>query len=285
MDRAEYRLEGERQWRDAEEILRIDNAYRQKLGLPLREAKLAQPWAQPDPGPAHALHLRFEIPCTQRVEGARLALEHPERAVIRLDGRQVPSQAFGWFVDKAIQTIALPSLDAGTHWLELDLSIDLRVGAEWCYLLGDFSVSVQGVHKTLGAPVRRLGFGDVTAQGLPFYCGNISYHLPMDACAGLGVEVSHYRGALLGLAVDAQEERPLAFAPYRMRFDGLTPGPHTLHITLYGNRHNGFGPLHNADETLKWIGPNCWRSKGAAWCEEYRLKPLGILTAPRVDLT
>ena len=60
----------------------------------------------------------------------------------------------------------------------------------------------------------------------------------------------------------------------------MEKGNHTLELTLLGNRENAFGPVHLADEKARWIGPNAWRSEGAEWTESYRLKRLGIRTAP-----
>ena len=65
----------------------------------------------------------------------------------------------------------------------------------------------------------------------------------------------------------------------------LAAGAHTLELTLLGNRHNGFGPIHLADPKHDWIGPNAWRTSGPKWTESYRLKTLGITTAPRVSET
>ena len=95
------------------------------------------------------------------------------------------------------------------------------------------------------------------------------------------MRASHYRGALLGMAVDGGEEKPVAYAPYAASFPGLDQGKHCLTVTVYGTRVNGFGAVHNADETTTWFGPNCWRSEGDSWCYEYRLRPQGLLTAPR----
>ena len=48
-----------------------------------------------------------------------------------------------------------------------------------------------------------------------------------------------------------------------------------------------FAPLlarPDADPTVTWIGPDCWRSTGDRWCYEYRLRPLGVLSTPVVTL-
>jgi hypothetical protein len=50
----------------------------------------------------------------------------------------------------------------------------------------------------------------------------------------------------------------------------------------YGNRINTFGTLHNCHYDEQWHGPGAWRTEGFEWTYEYRLRPGGILVAPRV---
>ena len=56
-----------------------------------------------------------------------------------------------------------------------------------------------------------------------------------------------------------------------------------LNLTLLGNRQNCFGPLHLADLRREWLGPDVWRTSGDCWTESYRLKELGILSAPILE--
>lgn len=60
-------------------------------------------------------------------------------------------------------------------------------------------------------------------------------------------------------------------------------GSHMLHLTLLGNRQNGFGPLYRTDVANPWIGPEVWRTTGGRWTDSYRFTPLGILTAPLIE--
>ena len=63
----------------------------------------------------------------------------------------------------------------------------------------------------------------------------------------------------------------------------LPAGEHTLELKLLGNRENCFGSVHNADPTHIRIRPSSYRFEGNAWTESYRLKPLGILSAPNLE--
>jgi hypothetical protein len=154
---------------------------------------------------------------------------------------------------------------------------------EWCYLLGDFGVYVAGRHARHNAPVRTLSFGDWTTQGLPFYAGNVTYH-----CSGVGdgnaaaVRLPAFKGALASVSLDGVGMGPIAFAPFRCAL-GQPRGAFRLDLTVFGNRANAFGPVHNAKRDLNSYGPPAWRSEGDTWAYEYQLRPMGILVAPVLE--
>ena len=270
--------------RPAEELLRADNILRAELGWPLRQKAVAQPWTVPDQPAEHRVRLRFDVRSTERLDGCQLALEMAGQARIALNGQAVPALTTGWYVDKAIQTVALPGLDAGLNRLDIDLPFGRRTDLEWCYLLGDFSVQVTGTRCTLGPAVTTLAFSDITGQGLPFYGGNITYRARIKTQAAPAVlHLPQYRGALVMVAVDGARVGPVVYSPYALRLPDLAPGVHELAITLFGNRVNTFGPVHNSDRQMSWFGPNAWRTSGDAWSYSYQLKETGLLKAPELS--
>ena len=145
-----------------------------------------------------------------------------------------------------------------------------------------FGVSVQGEYRVLVPMQEKLGFDDVTRQGLAHYGSNITYSFPVTTNGGkLIVKVPHFAGA--GVHVKAGDaEGWILYPPYRTEL-ALPAGTHTLELKLLGNRQNCFGPVHDADPTRIYIGPSAWRSTGNSWTDSYRLRPLGILTAPRIE--
>lgn len=284
LDQAQWRLEGQTRWQPAEELLRIDNIVRQRLGLPRRGGGMAQPWTDIDPDPVVSrLQLRFIIQSDVTVPSPQLALENAAATHIELDDRRVPSRITGWWVDEAIQTVRLPRLSSGRHELVLTLPLSRKMDVEWCYLLGDFGVTLAGRHARLIAPVRKLAFGDWTTQGLPFYVGNVTYHCRLTTTGEpVRLEVPHFRNPLLTVALNGRSAGTIAFAPFHLE---LSPrkGRHRLDITAFGHRANAFGPVHHTDDNLRWIGPDAWRSRGPHWTYGYRLKRMGILDAPIIS--
>ena len=63
----------------------------------------------------------------------------------------------------------------------------------------------------------------------------------------------------------------------------ILPGKHKLELTLFGNRHNSFGPLHNADKGYRWFGPSAWVIDGDSFSYEYNLADVGIVRNPEVS--
>lgn len=284
LDTAQYAFDDEENWRDEEELLRADDAFREELGYPLRKKEVAQPWVVPDEPITHHLRLKFTVHSEMEIKAPQLALEKAESVEIAVNGCPVDNASVGWFVDESIKKVQLPDLPAGDSVIELTLPFGRRSNVEWCYLLGDFGVRVQGAEKTVIPPVRRLGFGDWTTQGLPFYCGNVTYKIPVRVEKDtLTIRVPQYRGSVLGMEMDGVRQGDMAYAPYEYTFTNLQPGEHEVGITVYGNRVNGFGCVHNCDDSTSWFGPDCWRSEGVRWCYEYRLRKSGLLVSPQIE--
>lgn len=285
LNQAEWRWNGGA-WQPREETLRLYNHVRARCGLPEREGHVPQPWT--DQAPAENLgrvELRFKFSSDRPLRGAELAIEEPDAWRLALDGKVVSSRSVGWWVDEDIKRVRLPAVGAGEHVLTLSREVTRKTELEWCYLLGDFGVELAGRHARLTAPVRELAFGDWTRQGLPFYAGNVTYHCStkVKAAGRLAVRFPEFRAPLLKVAAAGAAAQPVAFAPFRAELGPRRPGRCRIDITAFGNRHNAFGPLHNINPNLLWIGPDAWRTQGDHWAYEYQLKPMGLLVAPRLE--
>lgn len=284
LDMAEARFD-EGEWQLKDEILRIDNKFREIVGYQLRTEAFPQPWVTPVKEEIrHHLSLRFRINCELPVSAPSLALENPEETVLTLNGIPVSSQVTGYFTDRSIKTVALPDLKAGENILVAEMPYYHKFNVEAMYLLGNFGVRVAGKNAVVTAPVQRLAFGDICPQGLPFYGGNLTYHVPVTlADAGsLKVEITQFRCPVIKISLDGRDCGNIAFSPYSLTINQVSAGDHTLEITAFGNRINTFGALHNCNHTERWAGPNFWRSTGSAWSYEYQLSPSSILVSPVV---
>lgn len=283
LDMAEYAFDGG-SWQAQEELLRIDDQFRDELGWPRRCNRIAQPWVDREqPKAEHTLKLRFTVSSAVSVKGAKLALEHPEDTEIYCNGAKISNAADGWFTDESIRTVPLPDLQQGKNMLEIHMPFHRKTMVEWHYLLGDFGVNVQGRFAELTQPVTHLAYGDFTRQGLPFYAGNVTYHCRFteeDAGKSRTLQVPEFAGPVLAVSVDGIRKGVIALAPFQIELGQLGRGEHAIDITLYGNRVNAFGTVHNAYHNFFWYGPDAWRTKGTAWTYQYVLRPMGIVQTP-----
>lgn len=281
LDMPAYRLDGG-PWQPREEALRLDTAIRQKLGYPLRTSSMAQPYADPTPDVRdHLLELCYLIRSQIQVSGAHLAIEQPEYAEILLDGQKVEAQPDGFYVDSAIKTIPMPAFEAGVHELLIRMQFGCKSDLEWCYLLGGFGVQVQGAEAVLIPRQNTLAWDSIVSQGLPFYGGNVTYHIPFHCEAGAyKLRVPNFCASVLGVAIDGADCGIIAYSPYEVNLGYLESDSHVLELTVYGNRINSFGQVHLKDDALTYFGPQTWRSTGDQWTYEYRLKPQGVISSP-----
>lgn len=280
LDQAEYALD-EGEWQPTEEILKLDDACRIALGWPTRKSSVAQPWVIKEVPITHTVHLRFKIQSEIEYTGAQLAIEDAERLVLKWNGEAIANTVTGWYVDKSIKTVSLPVIKAGENILEVSIPFGERTNVEWAYLLGDFGVEAMGKYTCIIPARKNLAFGNITNQGLPFYGGNITYHVPVKTEGGkLSVRSSQYSGVLQMVSIDGEKELPIIYPPYTADLGTPEAGEHIVDITLYGHRRNGFGPVHLSDLQETWIGPDAWRSTGEQWCYEYLLCKEGIITSP-----
>ncbi len=283
LDMAEYSLDGE-PFAPAEEILRIDTLLRVRLGWTPWGGSANQPWCIEQEPIAHRLTLKYSIHSEIELKGAQLALECPETAKVYFNGKAVSADVCGYYVDRSIKTINMPPIPRGDSVLTLVLPFGKRTAAERVYILGDFGVRVNGQRLTITERDRRIGFGSIVPQGLPFYSGKINYFLDVDTTSDkLEVRLPQYHAACYEVSVDGCAPKLGAFAPYKLCFDGLTPGRNTVCVTLYINRTNGFSHIHCADRRLSYASPSAWRTSGDSWTYEYVLTEEGLISAPVIS--
>lgn len=281
LDMAKYALDNE-ELCDTEEILRLDDIIRGKLGYPLRKTQVAQPWVIEDLPTEHTATLEFEINSEIKYKGAELALEDADKAVIIFNGKPVKYVDSGYYTDMSIRRTPLPEIKKGKNILRVTLPFGKRTDLERMYVLGNFGVKVAGRKISITDLPETLAFDDITKQGLPFYGGSVKYKLAIDCKedAEYLMRVPHYRAAVLTVSLDGKRINTVAYPPYMISLGKLEAGKHEVTVEAFISRHNCFGHFHCADEKHRWIGPNCWFTAESTWTYEYRLLPEGIISTP-----
>lgn len=284
IDRASFSFDGG-ETEAEEEILRIDNILRGRLGWPERQKKIAQPWAEKEGAAEHFVTLSATLDSEIAKDEVFLGIEDAKNAIIFWNGSRVDNTPVGYYVDKAINKIRLGGLKMGKNKLEVRLPYFRRGSLEWMYLIGNFGVTLRGAEKLITKMPEKIGFGSITHQGFPFYGGNITYRLPIDIperCT-VSVKANAYRGALMKASLDGAAQKPIIFAPYEADFGEAESGAHVISIKLFGNRHNTFAPIHNSNTATYYFGPDSFRSSGEAFGYEYFIKDFGILKSPIIS--
>lgn len=287
LDMAQYRLNGG-EWQREEEILRIDEKVRNELGLMVRKVKFVQPWAIDGEPEDNTLELKFTVNSEIECKGIMLAIENPHKLKISFNGQDVDNTPCGWYTDKDIKTVKLPTLQAGQNELYISMPFGLRTDLENCFIVGDFGTKYMGRFATITKKPDKLYFGDIVHQGYAFYGGNVEYNteLDLEKDCNAEFEISFYRGACVKVLVDGVDCGNIAYPPYRLKVNNLKAGKHKVTYRLYGNRYNTFSALHSliSDKDHVYTGPMYWRSTGDQWAYEYQTRPLGILKTPVIKI-
>ena len=278
LDYASYRVDGGKIY-ERKETLRLDNHIRSMLGFALRQEESEQPWFLEEKE-CHKVELFYSF-YSEIEEFANLGIERPESCQIWLNGVRVSTERAGYYVDPAISVIRLPRLKRGENCLKVEVRYHQKTNLENLYLLGDFGVEFRENRPGIVEKCKELKFGDITGQSMPFYTGNLDYHFRFyvseegEYC----VQIPEFSSPVLSVYVDGTHRGLIAYAPHSLSLGLLSQGEHSVTIRLFGNRHNGFGYLHNCNANFEWYGPAAYRTTGADWTEQYLVRPVGILSA------
>lgn len=294
LDLAQYRL-NDGTWEPEREILKVDQAVRGAVGLPLRGGEMVQPWFRKKLGTSSevkgtvALRFQFQVEEVPQ-QPVLLGIEQPEKFQISLNETPLPSgSAEGWWVDPAIRTIPVPAsaLHHGTNTVELTTQFRDDVDLEALYLLGTFGVRLQGTEKTLTKLPETVTPSDLVEQGFPFYSGPITYRIPVKAegdATRLVVETPQFEAACIKVSSGASPSRLIAWQPYRTEIPVSEIRDGVLELEVVLTRRNSFGPLHQLPKKASGYGPESWITEGRSWSDAYQLYPSGLLAAPVVHL-
>lgn len=282
LDTAEHALDNSL-FEKEEELLKIDQSYRRILNFPDATGNSIQPWAIETENTEHHLNLRFKFDSEIEIENCFLGVEEAEH--IELNNKVVPIKQDGYYVDQLIRKIPLSKIVKGTNVLTVKIPFTARLSAEYCYLIGNFNVRVEGVKKTITEPTNQIGFSSIVNQGMPFYGGNITYKVIINTpdCT-LKIRTSDYKGAAVSVKIDGSEVGVIAYEPYILTVHNIKSGNHIIEFVLNGNRFNTFGSMHNSNKYDTYYWPNHWYTTGSNWCYEYKTKDIGILSSPVIEI-
>ncbi len=284
-------------WSGPEEILRVDRAVREVMGIEPRGGRMVQPWARRKTHSASThVRLMYEFHVDHLPNGAlQLAIEQPSEFHIRLNGNPIESEAVcGWWVDKSLQTLPVDPAFLKTGVNRLELSIDYVPefsGFEIVYLLGDFGTRVDNTDVEVIEKPTKLKLGDWCGRGLNFFAGSACYrqNVPvptLEKDQKVFVKVEDYRGVAARIHINGIAAGVTAWAPHEVDITDLIHQLESevfeLGIEIIGHRRNSHGPLHINEKWPNWTGPAEFTTGEERWYDGYQLVPTGLMKAPQI---
>ncbi len=286
LDFARWRWNGGA-WNPAAEVLKVDDAVRDAIGIERRGGEMLQPWFSK----LHHTEVYGELEleysfCIDTLPAGpvTLAAERPDVMHYAVNGVPVTPDADGGFwVDVCFKRMTIPAgvLKEGVNTVTVTTAFTRNSNIEALYLLGGFGVRTEGHTATLTTLPETLHFGSLQDQGLPFYTGALTYVLPgslwgkTDPDARVYLKPGKFHGAVLRVETPAGITR-LGWEPLEADITDAVRAGADVKLTLVGTRRNTFGPLHMVPAISDATGPEHFKTVGDAWNDDYVFIESGV---------
>ncbi len=285
LDTCSYQLDGGA-WSVPMQVWQAQKIVREQLGMPQIHSNGSPQryrWVDtPHQNDDTPLKLRFTFLVDRVPEGVvRLAVEKPEPYAFALNGVPIAANPDGWYFDRELRTLPLPSLHAGINEIILSCAYKNRYELEDIFLLGDFGVTTE---RVITAEPEEIRIGDWGAQGYFHYAGSLTYHyrFTWDTAVGAALVLEECDAVTVHVRVNGQDVGDL---PWRS-VDGLeisdylVDGENTLDIEVMGSQRNLFGLFHQVGIHNPWTDWTFFTRAGAREDPEYITKRYGLLKRP-----
>ncbi|OAS18029.1 hypothetical protein A8708_28900 [Paenibacillus oryzisoli] len=210
-----------------------------------------------------------------------LVAEQAQRFEVSLNGQKVDDGVTGWYLDRCMGTIKLPTLVNGLNTLLLTCSYTHEMEMEDCFLIGEFAL---GSDRQIIKEPELLRFGDWCLQGYLHYCGSMIYHLKYEHSESkdcrMIMELGDFAAVTIVVRVNGNE---VGHIPWRSAknidvTDFLKQGQNSIDIEVVGSPRNMLGPLHQAGTAYDWKEWWDYRRTGQEYTPEYVTVPYGLMS-------
>ena len=281
-------------WEDTEfgeldEVLRIDNQLRDRIGIERRGGEMLQPWfaKQMYKQPYGKLVLEYPFQVDVLPGGdVWLAGERPELQEYYCNGIRLTNEdPSNWWVDNAFKKMKIPAgtLKRGENIITIVTDFKRTTNIEAVYLLGRFGVVAKAGASRLVELPEALPLTDMTGCGLPFYSGRTTLTIPVSAYENLAdksaerilVKIPEATGTLVTVETGSTKQ-PIAWEPWTAEVTEAVKNGEDIRITLVNSRRNSFGPLHCVPTLQNSYGPGEFVTEGDRFSNEYARVPAAI---------
>ncbi len=294
LDTPEYAIDSK--WQGKKEILFVDRAVRDELGIRHRGGAMVQPWVGREKPKGGKKAVRVQLRYTFRIDKlpsgpCHLVLEGRKDFSVKLNGKKVSTRRNeGYWIDPAFERVTLPGklLHEGVNELVLATRYSGGAGLECVYLTGRFGLKWDNREAVITGLPKKIEIGDWRRDGLPCYSGAVTYMEQMSLSPQAGervfVELPKWEGTLVRVAVNGKPAGKLGWPPYEVDITDCLSGKEQdrLEITVVSSRRNLLGPLHNSEVYPQWTGPWQFVDTGK-WTDEYVSVPYGLMETPVIS--
>lgn len=289
LDYAWMKFGDDTEFGELDEVLRVDNMLRDRIGIERRGGEMLQPWfaKQMYKVPYGKLTLQYPFRIDVMPEGdVWLAGERPEQQEYYCNGvRLINEDPDDWWVDNAFKKMRIPqnALKLGENIITIVTDFKRTTNIEAIYLLGQFGVVAEAGASRLMELPKTLPLTDMTGRGLPFYGGRTTITIPVSAyeslvdrnAARILVKIPEATGTLVTVTVDGRKQ-VIAWEPWTADVTDAVKKGKEIHITLVNSRRNCFGPLHCVPTLRYTYDPGTFVTEDDQFSHEYARVPAAI---------
>ena len=273
-------------WSEEMDVWQSQLQIRTALGMrPIQENGIAQRYKwintpHPKDGVPVEFSFRFRVKEVPE-ERCFLVMEHAEDYEFSLNGLPLGGTPDGWYLDRGFAKTALPELVLGENTLVVSANYMNRMEFEDLYLIGGFGVDT---NREICRLPDTLVTGDWCLQGLPHYCGTVTYHGEIPVPAGKDgrffLSLEEVSATVAGITVNGTFVKDVftASQKYVEITELVKPGENLrVDVEVVGSPRNLLGPFHQ--RIGKTMNTNChsFRCTGDEYSPEYNLHPYGLM--------
>jgi hypothetical protein len=225
--------------------------------------------------------VRYEFEASRRGT-LDLVVEDAQRYDVYVNGRRIPSKTGEWWLDPSFVKMSIGDLvKQGRNTVTIKGRYDSDLSVEDAYLLGDFSVRVDGRKTPLLVEENTItrNLADIRENGYPFYAGVLELRGEVEIPENTGtpwIEFDGLGGTIAEVSLNGTDLGTLFWREYRLPTgDALQPGKNEITIRLINDLRNLLGPRHWTEDEFTGVNPTSFRD-GHGWTDAYVGVPLGI---------